>query len=359
MVAFEHFNIINSMSVEYMHCVLLGMQKHILELFLNTKNSGKPFYIAPKHRQILNKRILGLQPPAYIVRKPRSLDDRSNFKASEFRFFLLYYLPVCLPGLVGNVYVQHVRRLSAAVYILLKRTIPKVEVNDAEKMLIRFVRDHQTLFGKQSMVMNVHLLNHLAESVRQLGPLWCHSAFAFERNNGVLLKKANGTTDVLLQISSKYALSKSILKKIEPKSNNILLGKSQQIKEQSLLVLNMESQEKLNWSNVALSVYMRIELDKTTYTSLIYTRPKRSIDYFIGLKNNVIGMAKFYVEHNNQICVVMEEFEVDDSLNHISKVQSKNRNIMALVADIQVKYIYMKIGPNQYVCSAPNPYEVE
>lgn len=280
MVGFEHFNIIKSIGVEYMHCCLLGVKKQLLNFFLNSKYSGKAFYISPKSRQLLNKRILAIRPPAYIVRKPRSLDFRSNFKASEFRFLLLYYLPVCLSGLVPNVYVQHVRRLSAAVYTLLQSTISKDEVNNAEKLLHRFVKDHQDLFGKQSMVMNIHLLKHLAESVRQLGPSWCHSAFPFERNNGVLLKMANGTTDVLLQISSKYSLSQSIVKRKESTNNskNILLGKSVEIKEQSLNVLNMESHQNLNWSNVALSVYKRINLGKITYTSLMYTRPKKSID---------------------------------------------------------------------------------
>lgn len=326
MVAFEHFNIINSISVEYMHCCLLGVKRQILNLFLNPKFSGKDFYISPKSRQILNQRIMAIKPPSYIVRKPRSLDERSNFKASEYRFLLLYYLPVCLSGLVQNMYVQHFRRLSAGVYILLQSTISKDEVNEAEKMLHRFVKDHQDFFGKQSMVMNIHLLKHLAESVRQLGPLWCHSAFPFERNNGVLLKMVRGTTDVLHQISSKYVLSKSIVTRNETATpKTILLGKSVKLKEQSLHVLNMESEETVNWSNVELSVYKRINLGKTTYTSLMYTRPKKSIDYFIGLKNEEIGMAKFYIEYNDRIYVIVELFEVVDYLNHLKKVQRKNR----------------------------------
>lgn len=55
----------------------------------------------------------------------------------------------------------------------------------------------------------------------------------------------------------------------------------------------------------------------------------------------------------------MEKFEAVDYLDHITKVRSTKQNIMALIADIDLKCVYMKVGLNQYVCSAPNPYEIE
>lgn len=70
-------------------------------------------------------------------------------------------------------------------------------------------------------------------------------------------------------------------------------------------------------------------------------------------------MVKFYIEYNDQIYVVLEQFEVIDNLNHISKVQSKNQNIMTLISNVELKYVYMKVGVNQYVSSEPNPYEME
>lgn len=184
-----------------MHCVLLGVQKRILGLFLESKNNGSPFYISPKHKKLLSDRIAAIKPNADVVRKPRGLDQKADFKASEYRFILLYYLPVCLEGCVPKVYVEHIRLLSGALYILLQTSITYEEVDTAEKMLKTFVKEHQKLFGKENMIMNVHLLKHLAESVRELGPLWCHSAFPFERNNGILLQLVNGTTDVLQQVA--------------------------------------------------------------------------------------------------------------------------------------------------------------
>lgn len=362
----ERFNIVNGVGVEYMHCVLLGVQKGLTDFFCNPHYSDQMFYISIKNRALLDKRILALKPNSEVIRKPRSLKQRSDFKASEFRSMLLYYFPISLPGCVPNVYVKHVRLLSAAVYILLKSSVTLKEIDEAEIMLVRFVQQHQELFGKEHMVTNVHLLKHLANSVRKQGPLWCHSAFAFERNNGVLLKKVNGTTDVLQQISSKYCLSKSIINrgigKYGVQSNEVemvLLGRSVMVTEKSLIVFNIESLREVNLSNKALHVHKRIKFKNVIYTSTLYTLPKKSIDYFIGLNNGIIGKANFYFKSNDKTFVVIEEFEVIEEVDHFLRVQPVSRNIMAQVHEIQGKYIFLKVGIKQFITSDPNPYEKE
>lgn len=343
-----------------MHAVLLGVMKRLLNFFCNSKFKSRTFYIRPKNRIALSNKICSIKTPSYITRKPRSLDQRKNFKASEYRSMLLYYLPVCLPGSIPNEYVKHIRLLSAAVYTLLKTKITSDEVDEAERQLNQFVMQHQNMFGKENMVMVVHLMKHLSESVRNLGPLWCHSAFPFERNNGCLLKLVNGTSDVLHQIASKYSLSKSLSKKIGITTDKrILLGRSVKIVEKSLKVVNMNQTETLDLSNVSLDVHKRIILNKIIYTSLLYTRPIKSIDYFIGLKDGTIGMARFYFSRNNEICVMIEKFEEIDCIHHIVKVKKTKKMIIAPIDQIDQKYIYMKVGINHYIASPPNVYEKE
>ncbi|XP_037033278.1 uncharacterized protein LOC119072210 [Bradysia coprophila] len=361
LVALEHFHVVNSISCEYMHSVLLGVVKQILNFFCNPKNSKGKFYITKKNRKLLNKRILEIKPNCEVARKPRSLEQLSTFKASEFRSMLLFYMPVCLAGLVPDVFVKHVRLLSAAVYKLLKSTIPIEEVDEAGEMLDRFVEQHQKLFGIEAMVMNVHLLTHLVDSVRALGPLWTHSAFPFERNNGVLLKKVNGTTDVLLQISSKYCLEKSMMSRREKPiiKEKVLLGRRFTMADESLCVFDIERSRGADLSNKTLSVHKRIKLKNIIYTSTSYTLPKKSVDYFVGLQNDMIGKAKFYYESGGNKYVVLEEFEIIDTIDHILKVAPTRRNILASINDINQKYLYMTVGTNQYISSVPNTYEKE
>ena len=46
--------------------------------------------------------------------------------------------------------------------------------------------------GERYYTLNVHQLLHYADTVRNLGPLWAHSTFAFENANGWLLDLVHG-----------------------------------------------------------------------------------------------------------------------------------------------------------------------
>ena len=73
-------------------------------------------------------------------------------------------------------------------------------LNAAEHALHKFVSLVPELYGVQHVTFNVHLLTHLAASVRRWGPLSCSSAFFFEDANGKLLTYFHGTRGVAKQI---------------------------------------------------------------------------------------------------------------------------------------------------------------
>ena len=70
------------------------------------------------------------------------------------------------------------------------------KVDMAESCLKKFVRQMEVLYGLSSCTFNVHQMTHLANGVRNCGPLWATSAFMFEANNHVLLKMFHGTQNV-------------------------------------------------------------------------------------------------------------------------------------------------------------------
>lgn len=71
MIAAPHFNLVNSFSIDSMHCVHLGVMKKLLNLWLDSKNHSKPFYITKKHQIALSQRIVMLKPVSEIIRRPR------------------------------------------------------------------------------------------------------------------------------------------------------------------------------------------------------------------------------------------------------------------------------------------------
>lgn len=54
--------------------------------------------------------------------------------------------------------------------------------------------------GLKHCKMNVHLLSHLPHYIKLFGPLWTHSAFAFEDSIGYLVKRAHATHDIANQV---------------------------------------------------------------------------------------------------------------------------------------------------------------
>ena len=94
--------------------------------------------------------------------------------------------------------------LFFAVYTLLQDEIKTGDIDLAERALKRFTVDFKKLYGTCHMTFNVHLMTHLAASVRNWGPLWATSTFPFEAYNGTLLTFFNGTTHVPIQMANRF-----------------------------------------------------------------------------------------------------------------------------------------------------------
>lgn len=359
LVSMPNFDLINSFGIDYMHCVVIGVTRKICDLYFDSKNKKKTFYINKKKQGILNERLLSIKPNREVMRLPRSLTQLAKFKASETRSILLFYFPICLIKILPAEYVTHFRRLSSAIYKLLKPTISEVELEEVHRNLTSFVTDFQDYFGLKNMVMNVHLLTHIVESVKCLGPLWSHSAFPFERNNGCLLKFVNGTTDVLDQIASKYGIWKNIEVPNKKITHNNFMGKAKRLKiKEAEEFISIISDERIKFENTEISAFSRFKKNGIVYTSLMYKKI-RTIDYFVRLQNGDIGTIKYYAYIKGQKCAFIEEYEILETIDHIFEVEPSGIDLYAPVDLITDKYLYMYVEKRHYITIIPNVYEKE
>lgn len=344
MVAFQNFDIISGFCLDYMHCVLLGVVRNMIDFWCATQNHSQPFYINTQKKKTLDKRLLALKPHLEFSRKPQSLEYRASFKANQLRSLLLYYLPICLNDILKKKYIDHFRLLSFSIYTLSKTEISVSEMNICEKNLNTFVELYQQYYGEKNMTMNVHLLTHIVQCVRKCGPLWAQSAFAFESFNGVLLNYVNGRTDVLCQITSKYIFCRQAPKQsIGINTNNIeLLGRSAKLKIDGIEYQN---------------VFKRIRIGRITYTSPHYRRVKKSIDYFVYFKNHEIGAARYYFKHANRIYLSFDKYEKELTFDQFLKIRPVGKVEVAPAEDILYKLIYLELNSNIYVTYTPNNIE--
>lgn len=99
----------------------------------------------------------------------------------------------------------------AALHILLQTEISLAEIDKADEMLHEFVYKTQEYFGISAMTSNIHALLHLSQSVLDWGPLWAHSAFAFESGNHDMLQAIHCARGVNTQILRNINVNRSTL----------------------------------------------------------------------------------------------------------------------------------------------------
>ena len=206
----QYYDIIAGTAVDYMHCALLGVMKYLLGLWFNSEHNKENFYIG-RSVLLVDKRLKEITPPLVISRKPRAISEHFKYyKASELRSFLLYYSLPILFGILPLEYWDHFSLLSTSIYILLQSSISEEQLQYCQKNLNTFCGKFQALYGERYMSANIHLLLHLPDTVRELGPLWVYSCFHFEGLNGMLKGLVRGTQHIDKQLMTSYSYMKHL-----------------------------------------------------------------------------------------------------------------------------------------------------
>lgn len=374
LVALKDYDLIRGTVIDYMHCVLLGVVCLLLNLWFDSENHFQKYYITPRGAEVVNKNMKGIHPLKSFSRRPRSIEDKAYWKANEFRSWLLYYAIPCLKGTLKDVYLHHFVLLSESIFILLQTSISPAEFNKASKNIKEFVKRFQYLYGKDNMVYNVHLLTHLAECVRNCGPLWCYSNFNFESNNGLLVSFVRGTTDVEKQIATKYGY-KNALNSFKMKrttagnyidrilSNRVKYSK----KIGAITLLGKPSSKKLNLDEKRILHENRIvDYKKFFYLNDIFYSTSYKIstktnDTVVCLRDESYGqITRIYVK-NGTVYLLLKKFCVEAAQYlpvQMKKVSLRNSTLQSVpVHEVSEKCILISTSKETYVSKLPNRIE--
>ena len=193
-------DLVNGVPVDYMHAVLEGVVRLLLNLWFNSTQHREAYYLRGQLTNIDNN-LKKQRPPSEFSRPPRSIKKHLKYlKASELRTWLLYYsLPLLLHEL-PSLYWHHYALLVCSIHVLLGEKITYSNLQSAEQMLCDFCGLFSELYGERNCTHNFHLLTHLCKYVKLWGPLWTHSAFGFENKNGHLKQLFHGKDNVVDQL---------------------------------------------------------------------------------------------------------------------------------------------------------------
>lgn len=238
----EKINIgcVSQFPLDYMHCILLGVMKQLLNLWIKVKR--RPFSLSRTQVDHISKLMILLCPQitSEFQRKPRGLEDFERFKATELRLFLLYVGPLVLNNVLPKRFYDHFIKFHCAVRILCEPNDCYHNNELANQLLIDFVNDFYILYGEHTITFNVHNLIHISDDVKYFGHLDNYSAFKFENYMQVLKKRIRKGTQPLKQLINRLKEEEAMTETFGYCKKKIPEFK-RQLKDKSFMTVQLES----------------------------------------------------------------------------------------------------------------------
>lgn len=201
LVTYLGVSMVSGFALDYMHLVCLGVVRRLIAYW--RKGPGVKLSRANIDAISSCQNSLRNHVPSVFQRRPRSLEEADYWKATEFRFFLLYGGMIVLKDNISEDRYQHFMFLSLAMRILLSKAAiqDEYQVEYAKGLLKLFIKGAIALYGPDFITYNVHSLLHLADDVKHYSvPLDSLSAFPFESYLGKLKSLVHSAVCPLQQV---------------------------------------------------------------------------------------------------------------------------------------------------------------
>ena len=200
---------------EYMHGICLGIMRKLLHYYclpskgirLTCKFSSTQLDLLSHNLHLICKYL-----PVEFHRKLRSFTDIEFFKASEFRTLLLYIGPLLFKPFLQTEYYNNFCLIHFITYSLCCSNF-KMFVDITRTLTKIFIKQVETLFGRQALIYNIHSLVHLPDFVEMYGCLDSFSAFTFENFLYQIKRRIKPTVHIFEYVANTVSRMPSLLGK--------------------------------------------------------------------------------------------------------------------------------------------------
>ncbi|CAG5075370.1 Protein of unknown function [Cotesia congregata] len=204
-------------------------------------------------------------------------------------------------------------------------------VEVARDLLNCFIRDFEQLYGLRYCSINIHLLIHLPDSVKNLGPLWAHTCYESEDLNGQLLKLLHGTWHIDSQLTRSQSQFITMARFIELSANENVRNFCQNKKVHSkildqisdnyysvgnykcldnedipLIIMLAMQRSELLMDNITIRLYFRLIKNNKVYVSKMYKDNMQTQSSVVQyLKNGQLrfGLIYCFIQWSRCICL--------------------------------------------------------
>ena len=164
--------LVSQFVLDPMHLVYLGVVKKLLGLWIKGRVATN-CRIGNNGVRTISEVLVSFHSyiPREFPRKCRSLSEVDRWKATEFRQFILYSGVVALKKNIPDAFYKHFLHLFVGIFCLCSPIYCDTHCDYANELLLMFVNQFGDLYGKNTLVYNVHNLIYLASDARRFASL--------------------------------------------------------------------------------------------------------------------------------------------------------------------------------------------
>ena len=182
---------------DIMH-LFANVQKQLLSLHL-FEESNQRFAVSSQVSKRLDDEIVAFASgiSSQTAPAPRSLLEYSNWKTAELKEFTLSYYLILLDGYLPQRYLNGIDHFVELVDICFRSFLSGSDIDEMARRAVRFVKHFERFYfaGDPDKLHYctyvMHLLLHLADETREVGPPVLYSQYWVEKYIGWILNRLN------------------------------------------------------------------------------------------------------------------------------------------------------------------------
>ena len=316
--------------IDAMHQVFLGTGKTLCKLFIDS--------LRPRERTEFDSILKTFFIPLEFLRKPKNVCEVNFWKAADYKLLFFHLLPLSLDcfNRMSSEHKKSFQQLSLAVKLLSLKHIEEQHITSASNLIEEFFTNFVRLYGEDLQTYNFHSLRHLCDQVKNLGPLWNFSAFAFESANHYLIRALSGTIKKPERIAEQFVANKrTIFKHLEQRKGASSYSDEEQFSKLTNVSLECQDFCEQTFASAARTYMGRFKgkegllFHSNSYTRLngnlsnciVWTKKRDFffVETFVSLPSQTIAVVRQY---KNVEVLPSSSFPMDQRMNHLYQLSN-------------------------------------
>ncbi|CAG2197637.1 unnamed protein product [Mytilus edulis] len=234
----DYFDPIRMSVIDPMHNLYQGTAKKMIKLWSELK------ILESDKLKIIEKRVDSVSVAANVGSLPRKIATSfGGFTADQWKNWTNVFSIFALKGVIPSEDFEVWRKFVLASRCITTKTITTVDILKYEKLILEFCSGFERIYGDTKVTPNMHLHYHMADCIRDYGPVYSFWLFSFERYNGHLGSLPNNSRSIELQIMRRFLRDSFVNCLQVPSEYKETLDKAFFLKEPTAVSVDVQTDE--------------------------------------------------------------------------------------------------------------------